>query len=120
MTTAFSNPDEIEGLFDHNDPAAAGADSTQLFVNPDEKPSPVIDDTTTTPTTPIEIDEYDDGHTMYMTTFFLVLMVLYIGFCVYYRKVKTRRTVGDYGEGSAARDQQRRENQVSRNLCGCI
>ena len=50
--------------------------------------------------------------TIGMTMLFLVLMILYIGFCVYYRKViKTRQAVDDE-ETSERRQRQRRENQV--------
>lgn len=61
--------------------------------------------------------------TIRMTVFFLVLMVLYIAFCAYYRKRnRVRRTVGDtttsasttttsVGDGGE-RDRQRSENQT--------
>lgn len=50
--------------------------------------------------------------TIGMTILFVVLMILYLGFCVYYRKViKTRQAVDDE-ETSERRQRQRRENQV--------
>jgi len=55
--------------------------------------------------------------TIGMTILFLVLMILYIGFCVYYRKViKTRQAVDDV-ETSERRQRQRRENQVCCFIC---
>jgi len=63
-------------------------------------------------------DYYDNDipdsnkQTIGMTILFLVLMILYIGFCVYYRKViKTRQAVDDV-ETSERRQRQRMENQV--------
>jgi len=63
-------------------------------------------------------DYYDNDipdsnkQTIGMTILFLVLMILYIGFCVYYRKViKTRQAVDDV-ETSERRQRQHRENQV--------
>ena len=50
--------------------------------------------------------------TIGMTILFVVLMILYLGFCVYYRKViKTRQAVDDE-ETSERRQRQRRDNQV--------
>mmetsp|Transcript_23636 Transcript_23636/g.50027 ORF Transcript_23636/g.50027 Transcript_23636/m.50027 type:complete len:575 (-) Transcript_23636:304-2028(-) len=61
------------------------------------------------------VDPDDTKRTISMTVLFLVLMVLYIGFCFYYRRGKSRRLVGDYydGEegGDGRRQRQRRENQ---------
>jgi hypothetical protein len=57
-----------------------------------------------------------------MTVFFLVLGVLYIGFCAYYRhRNKARRVMGDNAEGGGggaanmegSRRRQRLENQAS-------
>ena len=66
-----------------------------------------------------QIDDDDEDSTSYqtvmMTVLFATLMVLYIGFCVYYRRVKTRSSVGDLEnlrESEDRRRQQRRENQV--------
>lgn len=67
-----------------------------------------------------QIDDDDDEdstshQTVMMTVLFATLMVLYIGFCVYYRRVKTRSSVGDLEnlrESEHRRRQQRRENQV--------
>ena len=44
----------------------------------------------------IDDDEDSTSHqTIMMTVLFATLMVLYIGFCVYYRRVKTRSSIGD-------------------------
>ena len=53
--------------------------------------------------------------TIMMTVLFTTLMILYIGFCVYYRRVKIRSSIGDetVEESERRRRQQRRENQVS-------
>ena len=66
----------------------------------------------------VGFEKYDNDipdsnkQTIGMTILFLVLMILYIGFCVYYRKViKTRQAVDDE-ETSERRQRQRRDNQV--------
>ena len=62
-------------------------------------------------------DPNDTKRTISMTVLFLVLMVVYLGFCFYYRKVKVRQSVSDYDESEHRREQRRRENQVS---CLCV
>ena len=68
-------------------------------------------------------DADDERRTISMTVFFLVFMVLYIGFCFFYqrkRKVRARvmddendnTTGGAEGGGGRSRRQQLRENQV--------
>ena len=64
-------------------------------------------------------DPNDTKRTISMTVLFLVLMVLYVGFCFYYRKVKVRQSVSDYNESEHRREQRRRENQVS-YFCVCL
>lgn len=64
-------------------------------------------------------DPNDTKRTISMTVLFLVLMVLYVGFCFYYRKVKVRQSVGDYNESEHRREQRRRENQVC-YFCVCL
>jgi len=69
------------------------------------------------------VEQSDHDRTISMTVFFLVLGVLYIGFCAYYRhRNKARRVMGDNnaegGGGGAAnmegsRRRQRLENQAS-------
>ena len=62
-------------------------------------------------------DPNDTKRTISMTVLFLVLMIVYLGFCFYYRKVKVRQSVSDYDESEHRREQRRRENQVS---CLCV
>ena len=57
--------------------------------------------------------EYEGVSTISMTVLFSVLMVLYVGFCAYYRKVQ--RSGSDSEE--EWRQQRRRENQVSESEC---
>eukprot|EP00571_Detonula_confervacea_P017265 CAMPEP_0172312194 /NCGR_PEP_ID=MMETSP1058-20130122/17005_1 /TAXON_ID=83371 /ORGANISM="Detonula confervacea, Strain CCMP 353" /LENGTH=528 /DNA_ID=CAMNT_0013025585 /DNA_START=277 /DNA_END=1863 /DNA_ORIENTATION=- len=124
MTTSFDPADadteHQNGLFDlkaEGDKAvdeAVAAYKNKYPSNFEETPSYEYDD---------ETDDTQSENTMGMTIFFVVLLVLYLGFCMYYQKVKTRRSVGDYIDGSAGesngrtlttrqRQQQRRENQV--------
>ena len=78
-----------------------------------------------------DVEKSDHDRTISMTVFFLVLGVLYIGFCAYYRhRNKARRVMWDNAEeggGGAAnmegsRRTQRLENQASAlyfSLCVC-
>lgn len=67
-------------------------------------------------------EERDRNQTIRMTVFFLVLMVVYVGFCSFYlRKKRGWRAVGDNGGGEerggaieGSRRRQRLENQASR------
>ena len=114
---------EDHGLFDYEHTAAtsssaassAGADP-QLFGSSSSSsnvdPTETIIDTEKQPASYEYEDPNDSQRTVAMTVFFLVLMVLYMGFCCYYRKVKTRRTVGDTGEETLARQQRRSENRA--------
>ena len=99
MATASPHPDGHGGLFDRD----GDSPSPELFgaapTEPDNEEKP---------------DE-DNNQTIFMTVFFLVLMVLYVGFCAWYRKGKTRRSVGDDDadtERNERRSRQRRENQA--------
>lgn len=61
-------------------------------------------------------EEDDAQRTITMTVFFLVFMIIYIGFCFWYQKKKVRSRVMDEdenGEGGLSRRQQLRQNQVS-------
>jgi len=61
------------------------------------------------------VDPEDRKRTIGMTTLFLVLMVLYIGFCLFYRRKKVRRAVGDYDDAdgdNAERSLRRQQNQA--------
>lgn len=68
-------------------------------------------------------DDYDyeipDSKTQMigMLSLFLVFMILYLGFCVCYRKVIKTHQVDDV-ENSERRQRQRRENRVS-HMCIC-
>ena len=82
----------------HSAAESASPDSTsQLF---DHKPA-------SQPSNDDKAHPGDERQTMFMTVFFLVLMVIYVGFCAYYRKGKSRRTVHDED-----REARRRANQV--------
>ena len=102
---------------------ASGKDIEDNYILPfteDNEPLPNKQDQTSDmiQLTDETYDYYDNDipdsktQTIGMTILFLVLMILYIGFCVYYRKViKTRQAVDDE-ETSERRQRQRRENQV--------
>ena len=82
----------------------------------------------------VEREKSDHDRTISMTVFFLVLGVLYIGFCAYYRRRnKARRVMGDNAEGGGggaanmegSRRRQRLENQASAlsfslTTCVCV
>ena len=92
-------------------------DNVLPFIEDDE-PLPNKQDQLITDETDETYGYYDNDipdsktQTIGMTILFLVLMILYIGFCVYYRKViKTRQAVDDE-ETSERRQRQRRDNQV--------
>ena len=87
-TAESASPDSISQLFDSK-PAAIGPEVIQ----------PSIDD---------EAHPGDERRTIFMTVFFLVLMVIYVSFCAYYRKGKSRRTVHEEED----RETRRRANQA--------
>ena len=110
---ADSSPPELDSLFDSlSSLEDDNFDSTQQLIN-DAKEDIIEDEPY------VYEDPNDTKRTISMTVLFLVLMVLYVGFCFYYRKVKVRQSVGDYNESEHRREQRRRENQVS-YFCVCL
>ena len=116
---ADSSPPDLDSLFDSlSTPEDAehaqnnNFDSMQQLIN-DAKEDIIEDEPY------VYEDPNDTKRTISMTVLFLVLMVLYVGFCFYYRKVKVRQSVSDYNESEHRREQRRRENQVS-YFCVCL
>ena len=110
---ADSSPPELDSLFDSlSSLEDDNFDSTQQLIN-DAKEDIIEDEPY------VYEDPNDTKRTISMTVLFLVLMVLYVGFCFYYRKVKVRQSVSDYNESEHRREQRRRENQVS-YFCVCL
>ena len=110
---ADSSPPDLDSLFDSlSSLEDDNFDSMQQLIN-DAKEDIIEDEPY------VYEDPNDTKRTISMTVLFLVLMVLYVGFCFYYRKVKVRQSVGDYNESEHRREQRRRENQVS-YFCVCV
>ena len=110
---ADSSPPDLDSLFDSlSSLEDDNFDSTQQLIN-DAKEDIIEDEPY------VYEDPNDTKRTISMTVLFLVLMVLYVGFCFYYRKVKVRQSVCDYNESEHRREQRRRENQVS-YFCVCL
>lgn len=110
---ADSSPPELDSLFDSlSSLEDDNFDSMQQLIK-DSKEDIIEDEPY------VYEDPNDTKRTISMTVLFLVLMVLYVGFCFYYRKVKVRQSVGDYNESEHRREQRRRENQVS-YFCVCV
>lgn len=86
-----ASPDLNSKLFDHK-PASN---------DPPEVIQPSIGDAD-------EAHPGDERRTVFMTVFFLVFMVIYVGFCAYYRRGKSSRTVHDEED----RETRRRANQA--------
>ncbi|KAL9178836.1 hypothetical protein ACHAXT_003967 [Thalassiosira profunda] len=104
MATTSSHPDGDSGIFG-------------LEGDYPPNPEPFDAPTGAAASEPLDEDSGKDSNsqTIFMTIFFLVLMFLYIAFCAWYRKGKTRRSVGDGGDDSERderRSRQRRANQV--------
>lgn len=110
---ADSSPPELDSLFDSlSSLEDDNFDSMQQLIN-DAKEDIIEDEPY------VYEDPNDTKRTISMTVLFLVLMVLYVGFCFYYRKVKVRQSVSDFNESEHRREQRRRENQVS-YFCVCL
>ena len=93
--------DDHHGLFDDVDHPAPLDDQSTL----DDEPQPLDGVNNTEDPT----DEGNDTIATNMIIFFLVLMVLYVGFCFYHRRVKVRWSVDD--ATASERRRRRRANQ---------
>mmetsp|Transcript_22530 Transcript_22530/g.34649 ORF Transcript_22530/g.34649 Transcript_22530/m.34649 type:complete len:474 (+) Transcript_22530:187-1608(+) len=90
-------------------PAAGGGDGSSTTTE-DQAKAATVDDTTLGQT---------DNQTLSFTLIFLSLMVVYIGFCCHYRKVKVRRSYDDSANSQNAnnnnnnnRQRRQRDNQA--------
>jgi hypothetical protein len=113
----FDDKDSVQPLADVN-PISSNSKPVGYDVKKDYTPSNKDEDPSANNEDPSTAAADINNQTLQFTLIFLSLMILYIGFCCHYRKVKIRRSVADDGSnhgGTAAGGSNSRRQRAQTN-----
>mmetsp|Transcript_15079 Transcript_15079/g.22730 ORF Transcript_15079/g.22730 Transcript_15079/m.22730 type:complete len:490 (-) Transcript_15079:101-1570(-) len=120
---AIKNSRNLHSLFDDNPNTSHGNSTTDHYHRPAAgagggRPSTTKDQANAATDENTTLGGQTDNQTLSFTLIFLSLMVVYIGFCCHYRKVKVRRSYDDSAHSQNAnsnnnsRQRRQRDNQA--------